>query len=170
MSIAAANLFTRNVYRQWLNPDCTHAQESRVAKITSLIVKVGALAFILFLPLQYAIDLQLLGGVWILQTFPAIVFGLFTRRLHPLALLLGLVLGVASGTAMVFGAGLKPVVTLTIFGVALPAFAAIWAFLLNLAAALILTPICDALGIRRGADRTVEDDYHGQEEVTPARA
>jgi solute:Na+ symporter, SSS family len=33
-------------------------------------VKVGALAFVLFLPTQYAIDLQLLGGVWMLQIRP----------------------------------------------------------------------------------------------------
>jgi solute:Na+ symporter, SSS family len=36
---------------------------AQVAKIVSLIVKVGALAFLLFLPTQFAIDLQLLGGV-----------------------------------------------------------------------------------------------------------
>ena len=60
-------------------PRISHAGEASVAKIASLVVKVGALAFILFLPTQYALDLQLLGGVWILQTFPAMVLGLFTR-------------------------------------------------------------------------------------------
>jgi len=49
----------------------------RWRKITSLVVKIGALAFTLLLPVQYALDLQLLGGLWILQTFPALVFGLF---------------------------------------------------------------------------------------------
>jgi signal transduction histidine kinase len=63
----------------YVNPGISHAGEAAVAKIASLVVKVGALAFILFLPTQYALDLQLLGGVWILQTFPALVFGLFTR-------------------------------------------------------------------------------------------
>ena len=42
----------------------------------SLVVKFGALLFIVFLPTQYAIDLQLLGGMWILQLFPAMVFAL----------------------------------------------------------------------------------------------
>jgi hypothetical protein len=35
--------------------------------------------FIIFLPTQFAIDLQLLGGVWILQILPAVVFSLYTR-------------------------------------------------------------------------------------------
>ena len=73
MSIAAANLWTRNIYRPFLRPNCTDAEEGQHAKVSSLVVKVGALAFILFLPTQYAINLQLLGGVWVLQTLPAVV-------------------------------------------------------------------------------------------------
>ncbi len=82
MSIASANLFTRNVYREYIKPDATPQQEASVAKLVSLIVKFGALVFVIFLPLQYAINLQLLGGVWIIQIFPAVVFGLFTRWFH----------------------------------------------------------------------------------------
>ena len=72
MSIAAANLFTRNIYRAYFRPDATPQQEAQVSKIVSLVVKVGALVFVLGLDRQYAINLQLLGGVWILQTFPAL--------------------------------------------------------------------------------------------------
>src|SRR5438270_692360 len=68
MSIAAANLFTRNIYREYLRPNASAAEEARTAKLASLVVKAGALAFIVFIPLQYAINLQLLGGVWIIQT------------------------------------------------------------------------------------------------------
>src|SRR5215469_2216718 len=39
MSIAAANLFTRNVWREYVNPNVTDQQESSIAKLTSLIVK-----------------------------------------------------------------------------------------------------------------------------------
>jgi solute:Na+ symporter, SSS family len=78
-AIAAANLYTRNIHTRYIKPAASDADESRVAKITSLIVKLGALAFIIFIPLQFAINLQLLGGVWISQTFPAIVFGLYGR-------------------------------------------------------------------------------------------
>ncbi len=48
----------------------------------SLLVKAFALVFVLTLDKQNAINFQLLGGIWILQTFPAIVFSLFTRWFH----------------------------------------------------------------------------------------
>ena len=82
MSIAAANLFTRNVWKEFVRPDCSDREESQVAKIVSLVVKVGALFFVLVLPTQFSIDLQLLGGVWMLQTLPAVVIALYTRWLH----------------------------------------------------------------------------------------
>jgi SSS family solute:Na+ symporter len=88
-TIAASNLFTRNVYRQFIRPDCTPKQEAQNAKIMSLVVKFGALGFIIFLPLQYAIQLQLLGGIWISQTIPAVIVGLYTRWFNPWALLAG---------------------------------------------------------------------------------
>jgi Na+/proline symporter len=47
MSIAAANLYTRNIHREFVNRNMTHHQETHVAKLVSLIVKVGAVAFIL---------------------------------------------------------------------------------------------------------------------------
>jgi Na+/proline symporter len=79
MSIGAANLFTRNFWKAYVNPLVTPAGEAKVAKITSLAVKAGALLVVLFLPTQFALDLQLLGGLWILQTFPALIFGLASR-------------------------------------------------------------------------------------------
>ena len=98
MSIAAANLWTRNIYKAFLNRDATHAQEAQQAKVASLLVKFGALAFVLFVSTTYALDLQLLGGVWILQTFPAIVIGLYTGWFHRWALLAGWAVGMVYGT------------------------------------------------------------------------
>ena len=98
MSIAAANLWTRNIYRAYLNRDATHAQEAQQSKVASLMVKFGALLFVLFVSTTYALDLQLLGGVWILQTFPAIVVGLYTRWFHRWALLAGWAVGMVYGT------------------------------------------------------------------------
>src|ERR1051326_5472641 len=46
MSIAAANLFTRNIWREYVNPSVTDRQEANIAKLTSLVVKFGALVFI----------------------------------------------------------------------------------------------------------------------------
>src|SRR4051812_23330760 len=41
MSIAAANLFTRNVWKEHIHTSATQEEEARVAKLTSLVVKVG---------------------------------------------------------------------------------------------------------------------------------
>ena len=98
MSIAAANLFTRNIYKDFIKPDATPAQETKVSKIVSLLVKVGALVFVLTMDKTVAINFQLLGGIWILQTFPALVGGLFTRWFHRWALLAGWAVGMIYGT------------------------------------------------------------------------
>jgi solute:Na+ symporter, SSS family len=52
-------------------------------------VKLGALVFALELSKAFSINLQLLGGVWIRQTFPAIVVGRYTRWCHGWALVIG---------------------------------------------------------------------------------
>ena len=89
MSIACGNLFTRNIYRDFIAPDCTPEAEARVAKIVAFVAKLGALFFVLALKSSYAIELQLLGGIWICQTVPAVLVALFTRAMHPMALLIG---------------------------------------------------------------------------------
>jgi SSS family solute:Na+ symporter len=139
MSIGAANLFTRNIWKSYVNPDITHAGEASVAKIASLVVKVGALAFTIFLPTQYALDLQLLGGLWILQTFPALVFGLFTRWFRAEGLLLGWAAGILWGTWTAWSNGLKPLATLTIGGTNYVFYVGLGALILNVAFAVVGT-------------------------------
>jgi SSS family solute:Na+ symporter len=112
MSIGAANLFTRNFWKAYVNPAVSAEGEAKVAKLTSLLVKVGALLVILFLPTQFALDLQLLGGLWILQTFPAVVFGLFTNWFRAPGLLAGWAVGFFGGTYLAWGDGLKPLHTI----------------------------------------------------------
>src|SRR5271156_1904299 len=112
MSIATANLFTRNLYgellhRSFFSAAMTGGQEAATAKLISLAIKLGALAFVLLVRAQFAIELQLLGGVWILQLFPSVVGGLFTRFFAGPALLCGWLGGMAAGTAMVASLGLR---------------------------------------------------------------
>jgi solute:Na+ symporter, SSS family len=102
MSIAAANLFTRNIYREYIRPDCSHAEEAKVSRLASLVVKVGAVVVILALDTQFSIDLQLIGGVIIVQTLPAIVIGLYTRAAHAWGLIAGLVAGLVAGMYMLW--------------------------------------------------------------------
>src|ERR1700716_356313 len=141
MSIGAANLFTRNVWKSYVNPDITHAGEAAVAKIASLVVKVGALAFILFLPTQYALDLQLLGGLWILQTFPALVFGLFTRWFRAEGLLLGWAAGIIWGSWTAWSNGPKPPAPFETGGPSHVFYVGLGALILNIVIAAIVTLI-----------------------------
>jgi solute:Na+ symporter, SSS family len=169
MSIAAANLFTRNVYREWLRPDATSGEEAQVAKIVSLVVKFGALAFVLFLKTEYAINLQLLGGVWILQTLPAVVLGLYTRWFHRGALLLGWAAGIGVGTWMAWSAGFKSVAPFTLFGLNTTMYPALVGLVVNLLVAAVATPLLDAAKADRGSDETTEADYQA-EAAPPIRA
>jgi SSS family solute:Na+ symporter len=139
MSIGAANLFTRNVWKSYVNPGISHAGQAAVAKIASLVVKVGALAFILFLPTQYALDLQLLGGLWILQTFPALVFGLFTRWFRAEGLLLGWAAGIGWGSWTAWSNGLKPLATIDLGGASYAFYVGLGALILNIVVATAAT-------------------------------
>jgi solute:Na+ symporter, SSS family len=110
-----------------------------MAKIVSLIIKYGALVFILGLPLQYAIQLQLLGGVWIIQTLPAVIGGLYTRWFHDRALVLGWLAGIVVGTAMAASQSFRPIYPLQIGGLTIPTYAALASLILNLIVVIVLT-------------------------------
>ena len=161
MSIAAANLFTRNIYREYINQNPTDRQESQVAKWTSLVVKLGALIFIVYLPTLYVLNFQLLGGIWILQTLPSVFLGLYTNWFNRWALLIGWAAGMIAGTVMFVAAGLSSVYPV----LGIPMYAAFSAFVLNLLLAIILTPVFEAIGARRGKDLTSPTDY--DEELAP---
>jgi solute:Na+ symporter, SSS family len=161
MSIAAANLFTRNIYKEFINADCTSAEESQMAKWVSLVVKAGALVFIVFVPLQYAIWLQLLGGIWIIQTLPSVILGLYTRWFQPWALAIGWAVGTAVGTWMFFSVTPPgPTFPLVVDGHAFPGYAAVYTVILNLAVAVVLTLVFRAVGTREHADQTRPADYY----------
>ncbi len=168
MSIAAANLWTRNIYKAFLKPDATPRQEAQQAKLMSLVVKLGAVFFVLVLPGELAINLQLLGGIWILQTLPAIVIGLYTRWLHRWALLAGWAAGMAYGTWLAYQQPSPTNPDITHFGssLALPPFVddyklyiALIALVLNLLVAGVLTVGLRAGGVDPGVDQTRPEDY-----------
>jgi len=138
MSIGAANLFTRNFWKAYVRPDVTPAGEAKVAKIVSLVVKLGALVFILFLPTQFALDLQLLGGLWILQTFPSVVFGLFFGWFRAPALLAGWAVGLLGGSWLAFSDGIKPVHTFVIGDGSYTLYTGLTALVLNIVVAVVV--------------------------------
>jgi SSS family solute:Na+ symporter len=165
MSIAAANLFTRNVYREYLVRDASPAHEARVAKITSLVVKFGALVFVLTMDRQNAINLQLLGGVWILQTILSIVAGLYTRWFHRWALLVGWAAAMIYGTVVAYH---QASTTTKHFGSSLAKFPfthttvyiAVTALLLNVIVSVAVTVLLRLAKAPAGSDSTEADDYY----------
>src|SRR5579885_353253 len=161
MSIAAANLYTRNIHREFVNPAPTPAQETQMAKWVSLIIKAGALVFILFVPTKYAIDLQLLGGIWIIQTMPAVMLGAFTRWFNSWALLAGWAVGTLVGTLMAAATNLTPTYPLALAGYTFPGYTALYTLILNLLIAVALTPLINAMRAGQAADQTADADYRG---------
>ena len=165
MSIAAANTFSRNIYKEWLKKDATPAQEAKVSKLMSLLVKAFALVFVLTLDKQNAINFQLLGGIWMMQTFPVIVFSLFTRWFHRYGLLGGWAVGIVYGTIEAyqvvnpvtgnhFGGSLGLIPGLERMG-----YIAVTAFVINVVLAVVLTAILNAMKVSNGSDETIPFDY-----------
>jgi SSS family solute:Na+ symporter len=164
MSIAAANLLTRNIYKDFLKPDATPSQEAKVSKLVSLVVKIGALVFVLTMDKTVAINFQLLGGIWILQTMPALVGGLFTRWFHRWALLAGWVVGMAYGTLAAFGVAspkqkhfggsAKEIPGLGEIG-----YIGLTAFVMNVVVTVVLTFVLNAVQAPTGIDETSPADY-----------
>jgi len=135
MSIGSANLFTRNFWKAYVNPEIDPAGEAKVAKIASLVVKLGALLFIIYLPTQFALNLQLLGGLWILQTLPAVLASLYFRQFAAPALFIGWAVGMAGGTYMAWSDGLKPLHTLAIGDASFTAYVGLIALVANIVVA-----------------------------------
>jgi solute:Na+ symporter, SSS family len=173
MSIAAANLFTRNIFREFFKPDASPRLQTRVSQWVSLLVKLGALLFAIELPRTFSINLQLLGGIWILQTFPALVSGLYTRWFDRYALLAGWLGG------MIFG-------TIAAYKVATPTtshwagstdlefghtvYIGLSALIVNLAISVILTLVFKAARVPAGADETLPHQYTADPAEAPAPA
>ncbi|MDA9432858.1 monocarboxylate uptake permease MctP [Bradyrhizobium sp. CCBAU 51627] len=158
MSIAAANLYTRNIHREFINGAPTDKQEAQMAKWVSLIVKFGALAFIVFVPSKFAIYLQLLGGIWIIQTLPAVMLGVYTRWFNEWALLIGWAAGIVAGSAMFVAANLTPTYALAVGAFTFPGYSALYAVVLNLVLTLVLTPLFNHVS-STSADETLAAEY-----------
>jgi SSS family solute:Na+ symporter len=177
MSIAAANLWTRNVYREYINRDATPAQEARSSKLASLVVKFGAVVAILALDPQFSIDLQLIGGVIILQTLPAVGLGLVTGWFHRGGLIAGWAAGMLSGFWLLWGV---PQTVVTAKGVAtirehfggsavplsnlgldskVSIYAGFVALAVNLLVAVVVTLVLRAAKVPDGVDATAPTHY-----------
>jgi SSS family solute:Na+ symporter len=173
MAIAAANLFTRNIFKEFFKPDASPRLETRVSQWVSLLVKLGALLFAIELPKTFSINLQLLGGIWILQTFPSIVFGLFTRWFHRYALLAGWLAGMIYGTIAAYNVS-TPTTSHwagsvnTLWGHTY--YIGLTAIILNIAVSAVLTLVLRATRVPAGTDETLPRQYTADPVDAPAPA
>jgi SSS family solute:Na+ symporter len=154
MSIGASNTFTRNVWKPFINPDMSEKQEAFVAKVLSMVVKFGALLVILYMPTKFALDLQLLGGIWMLQVVPAILLGLWTRWFSGWALLGGWAAGMILGTTAAWSPDKWNTVH-SFFGLGFTSYIGFSAIVVNVAVATVLSVILP----NRAADETRPRDY-----------
>jgi solute:Na+ symporter, SSS family len=171
MAIAAANLFTRNIFKEFFKPDASPALETRMSQWASLVVKFGALVFAIELPHTFSINLQLLGGVWILQIFPMLVAGLYTRWFHRWALLAGWAAGMIYGTLAAYN--VKNATTShwasssdIVFGHTI--YIGITAIIINAVIAVILTLVLRAARVPEGTDETLPHHYTADPVEAPA--
>jgi SSS family solute:Na+ symporter len=173
MSIAAANLFSRNVFKEFFKPDATPHLQTRVSQWASLVVKLGALLFAVELPHTFSINLQLLGGIWILQLAPMLIAGLFTRWFHRWALLAGWFAGEIYGTIAAYKVS-NPTTSHwaassdIVFGHSI--YIGISALILNLIVAVVLTVIMRVTRVPAGTDETLPHEYTIDPEHAPAPA
>jgi SSS family solute:Na+ symporter len=136
--------------------------------------------------------MQLLGGVWILQTFVSIVTGLFTRWFHRWALLAGWAAGMVYGTIAAYnvtipnittrlGANGEPVASVNgtrHFGGPLADFPftdtkvyiALTALVVNVLVAVALTLLFRAFKAPAGVDATEPGDYYADDPGAAALA
>jgi SSS family solute:Na+ symporter len=161
MAIGSANLFASNIFAGF-SPTRSHTM-ARAAKFLCLAMCAFALIFVWKVKVQYAIDFQFLGGSWMLQIFPALIFGLYTRWFHPKALLIGWLGGMVAATAMGFSnwttGTIVTVFPMHLFGSTLPGFVAFYALLLNVAIACALTWLFRSARFDAGIDATTVGDY-----------
>jgi solute:Na+ symporter, SSS family len=99
MAMAQANLLTRNIIKE-IKPNMTSISELRITKIFSTVFKFIALGFVFTVPATYAISLQLLGTILIIQILPSVFFGLYIKSLKKEPLIAGLLVGIFSGIFM----------------------------------------------------------------------
>jgi SSS family solute:Na+ symporter len=180
MSIAAANLWTRNIYKAYLHKAATPAQEARMSKLASLVVKFGAVLFVIAIDPTFSIDLQLIGGALILQTLPSVAIALYTRWLHSWALVAGWVVGIGWSVYLLytipaatgkghFGGSALALGKLSIFGwhpfpgSTTQIYVGIVALIANLIVAVVVTLILRAVKAREGVDETISSDYQAEE-------
>ncbi|MGZ3507541.1 MAG: monocarboxylate uptake permease MctP [Vulcanimicrobiaceae bacterium] len=159
MAIGASNLFASNILQSFAARRARPLGETSVARYVSLAILLCALLIATGVQPAFSINFQLLGGAWMLQIFPAVVFGLYTRWFHPAALLVGWSIGMLATIAMAISTHFASVFTLDFLGTSVVGGILFYAFVANLIVSTVLTLVLRAAKAKTGADLTTAADY-----------
>lgn len=127
MSVAFANIVSRNICREFVNQAAT-GQQAGAAKLAPLVTKAAAFAFFILVPLPHLLPAHFIIGLWMLQALPAILLWLCPRMPNGRALLAGCVVGIALGSLASWMVGLKVAISIfSIVGLSVPGASVLYA-------------------------------------------
>lgn len=148
MSMASANLFTRNVVKVF-KKDITIKGETLLAKWATVVFVFIALGFTFIVPETYSIQLQLLGGIIILQILPSLFLGLYFPKLNKHSLIAGWAVGLFTGIALEEIANKYGALSTSFYSIG-PGllYIGLFAVAVNIAIAVVGSIIANAAGIK----------------------
>lgn len=171
MAIGSANIIVRDIWTMFA-PWKDEAVETKWAQRFSVIMVVFGLLFVIAIPMKDIVNFQLLGGIWISQTAPAVFLSLYTplrRNLNALGTLCGWFVGIATGTGMVASISFSSsIFNLPFFGQTIPSYIALAALIPNVIVAFIASPLLRS--VDKGIDETAAGDYVEASKPVPASA
>lgn len=181
MSISTANLFTRCIYMEYFRPRATPAEEARVSRWVSLLVKFGAAGIIILLDPAFSTEFQLIGSIVILQILPAVFIGVMTGWLHRWALMIGMLVGLGTSVVLLymspaFNASTGAVTKEHFGGSSIPlsklgldsnisVYIGLITLAVNLLVVVILTAILKMFHVSPNLDHTRPEDYTADADV-----
>lgn len=125
MAISAGNLLSNRLQGK-------RDAQLTLARRLSVVLIYLAVVLGVILPAQFAVNLQLLGGVVILQHLPALCCGLLHRRPSAASLLTGWAAGIGTGAILCASQGFNANLwTLHLSGHGISAYIGLWALLAN---------------------------------------
>ncbi len=100
LTLTAATLFAKNLYRPILSPGMSDAQVARLARRSAVVFMAASLYFALTSS-KTIVALLLIGYAGVAQFFPGVVLGLFWRRANLRGVSCGLVAGIAAAAFLI---------------------------------------------------------------------
>lgn len=98
----ASTLLAKNVYQTAFNPGASEQRIVRLSRVMVVVITVTALIFAIYLP-NALVNLLLIGYDGVTQFFPAVVLGLFWKKVSAAAIWSGIITGIGLVAVLVLG-------------------------------------------------------------------